>query len=102
MTDIIIQPTKYIKQPTRAVICKLGFDPVTAIVGQSLNSDRHLWIATVNFEDLPPREGCVWVNDNGRNAGLKDELIRKGVIKFNDRFASAKSVGYIFECKIMI
>ena len=103
MNQLIARPTKNIKQPTRVVVCELGIkDPVRAIVGQSLNSSHHVWIATVNFDDLPPNEGCVWINDNGRNRGLKDELERLGVIKFNDRFASAKSVGYVFECKVLI
>lgn len=102
LKPVIIAPTKFIKEPTRAVVCELGEDPVAAIVGFKLTSDTPFWVATVNLIDLPPREGCVWINNNGRNRGLQEELIRHGVIKFNDRFAFSKGIGYIFECKIMI
>lgn len=102
--SIVTRPTRFHKTPAVVAICEYAVNRVSgskAIVGLDPQTGIRLWTATVNLIDLAPNDGCVWVNNNGTNKGLMDELIRLGVISFNDRFTRSKE-GYLFECKLLM
>jgi hypothetical protein len=100
--SLISRATKFHK-PALICIAEYAVNGVSgskAIVGLDPKTDVRLWTATVNLIDCPPNPGCVWVDNNGLNKGLMDELIRLGVIAFNDRFTRIKT-GYVFECRLL-
>ena len=102
--SLVARPTRFYKTPAVVTICEYAVNGVSgskAIVGLDPQTGIRLWTATVNLIDLPPNPGCVWVNNNSTNKGLMDELIRLGVIAFNDRFARSKE-GYLFECRLLM
>lgn len=98
---LITRPTQFFPREAQVIITEYNVNGAKAIVGVDTETEVRLWTATVNLPDCPPNEGCVWIDNNGRNSGLMDELIRLGVIRFNDRFARAKT-GYVFECALML
>lgn len=98
---IIIPPTQFFAKPAKLIKAEYTCNGATALVGIDLATDAKMWCATANFIDLPPNEGCVWIDNEGVNEGLLDELIRKQVIEFNNRFTGTNR-GYAFECKLMI
>jgi hypothetical protein len=98
---IIIPPTQFHARPARLIKTTYTCNGADALIGMDLAKDIVLWTATANFIDLPPEDGCVWIDNEGPNRGLMDALIRAHVIEFNDRFTGTNK-GYAFECKLMI
>lgn len=99
---IIIGATQFYPKPTKLVKAEFTCNGEAALVGLDLATDAQIWNATVNLLDCPPNDGCVWINNNGHNEGLMDELIKKQVIEFNNRFTRVKDGGYVFECRLLI
>jgi hypothetical protein len=98
---IIVPACRIRPRPARVKLVQYVVNHAKGIVGLDLVSGAQLWNATINLLDLAPSEGCVWLDNNGQNKGLMDDLIRLGVIEFNDRFTRVKQ-GYVFECRLLV